>query len=291
MNKISNTILENSKSIIFLTLLLSLIPLIYINAFIEDSFRSEAKILIKSESSAKLSGNLNGLAAIAGINLNSGGDSAKYAIEMIQSRDFLVKYVRALGYTEEVYAAEKVSESGIDIIYDEKMFDSVNQKWLTNKKTGKSYSPSDLQLFNSINKNYQFNRDNESGTILISYEHVSPEFAKSFLENLVKTINSELRQKDSEKYKSSIRYLQEKVRLTQVEEIKNNFLDMMQEQTKNLMLAEINEDYIFVTVDSAYVPEKPFKPKRILLSMVVAVLMLILSVCIILIINFRKLVK
>jgi uncharacterized protein involved in exopolysaccharide biosynthesis len=291
MNKISNTILENSKSIIFLTLLLSLIPLIYINAFIEDSFRSEAKILIKSESSAKLSGNLNGLAAIAGINLNSGGDSAKYAIEMIQSRDFLVKYVRALGYTEEVYAAEKVSESGIDIIYDEKMFDSVNQKWLTNKKTGKSYSPSDLQLFNSINKNYQFNRDNESGTILISYEHVSPEFAKSFLENLVKTINSELRQKDSEKYKSSIRYLQEKVRLTQVEEIKNNFLDMMQEQTKNLMLAEINEDYIFVTVDSAYVPEKPFKPKKILLSMVVAVLMLILSVCIILIINFRKLVK
>lgn len=291
MNKISNTILENSKIIVFLTLLLSLIPLIYINAFIEDSFRSEAKILIKSESSAKLSGNLNGLAAIAGINLNSGGDSAKYAIEMIQSRDFLVKYVRSLGYTEEVYAAEKVSESGKDIIYDEKMFDSVNQKWLTNKKTGKSYSPSDLQLFNSINKNYQFNRDNESGTILISYEHVSPEFAKTFLENLVKTINSELRQKDSEKYKSSIRYLQEKVLQTQVEEIKNNFLDMMQEQTKNLMLAEINEDYIFVTVDSAYVPEKPFKPKKILLSMVVAVLMLILSVCVILIINFRKLVK
>ncbi len=291
MNKISNTIVENYKRIILLTLFLSLIPLIYINFFIEDSFRSEAKIIIKSESSAKLSGNLNGLAAIAGINLSSGGDSAKYAIEMIQSRDFLVKYVRALGYTEEVYAAEKLSEGGIDIVYDEKMFDSVKQKWLTNKKTGKSYSPSDLQLFNSINKNYKFNRDNESGTILITYEHVSPEFAKEFLENLVKTINSELRQKDSEKYKSSIRYLQEKIGITQVEDIKNTFLDMMQEQTKNLMLAEINADYIFVTVDSAYVPEKPFKPKRILLSMVVAVLMLILSVCVILIINFRKLVK
>ncbi len=43
------------------------------------------------------------------------------------------------------------------------------------------------------------------------------------------------------------------------------FYKLIEEQTKTQMLAEVNQEYVFKTLDPAVVPEEKAKPKRALM--------------------------
>ena len=67
------------------------------------------------------------------------------------------------------------------------------------------------------------------------------------------------------------------------------FYQLIEEQTKTLMLAEVSDEYVFKTVSPAKVAEEKAKPMRALIVILGFMLGGMLSVIIVLIRHFRNL--
>ena len=102
----------------------------------------------------------------------------------------------------------------------------------------------------------------ENGMVLISTDHYSPQVAKQWVDWLVQDINSEMKIRDKEEAESSIQYLQSQIEQTNIVEQKTLLYQLIEEQSKTLMFAEVRKEYVFKTIDSAQVSEQKFMPKR-----------------------------
>jgi LPS O-antigen subunit length determinant protein (WzzB/FepE family) len=61
------------------------------------------------------------------------------------------------------------------------------------------------------------------------------------------------------------------------------FYQLIEEQTKTLMLAEVKEEFAFKTIDPAVVPEEKAGPKRALQCILAALLGVMLGVAMVLV--------
>jgi len=82
---------------------------------------------------------------------------------------------------------------------------------------------------------------------------------------MVSEIDDYAREKDKRKAQDSIEYLEAKLRETKLVEVEKVLYQMIESQTKTLMLAEVNDDYAFRVIDPPVVPELKSKPKRSLI--------------------------
>jgi uncharacterized protein involved in exopolysaccharide biosynthesis len=78
-------------------------------------------------------------------------------------------------------------------------------------------------------------------------------------------------------------YLAEQLNKTSVAEMQSAFYQIVEEQTKSLMLAEVQEEFIFKVVDPAVVPELKAGPKRALICVLGTLLGGMLGVAIVLV--------
>jgi len=66
------------------------------------------------------------------------------------------------------------------------------------------------------------------------------------------------------------------------------FYQLIAEQTKTLMLAEVSEEYVFKTLSPAKVAEEKSQPKRVLIAILGFMLGGMLTIVIVLIRHFRR---
>jgi LPS O-antigen subunit length determinant protein (WzzB/FepE family) len=66
------------------------------------------------------------------------------------------------------------------------------------------------------------------------------------------------------------------------------FYQLIEEQTKTIMLAEVSQEYVLKTIDPANAPEEKAKPKRALIVVLGTMLGGILSVLIVLVRYFTN---
>jgi hypothetical protein len=124
--------------------------------------------------------------------------------------------------------------------------------------------------------------------IILAIEHYSPEIATQWLKWLVNDINSTMREQDKIEAQNSIDYLTKKLEETQLSDMQTVFYQLIEEQTKTIMLAEVSKEYVLKTIDPANAPEEKAKPKRALIVVLGTILGGILSVLIVLIRHFNK---
>jgi uncharacterized protein involved in exopolysaccharide biosynthesis len=60
----------------------------------------------------------------------------------------------------------------------------------------------------------------------------------------------------------SIAFLEEKIKSTELSELRALFAKMIQEQTKSVMLGNVRPEYLFNVIDPAIVPERKTGPAR-----------------------------
>ncbi|MBU1310801.1 MAG: LPS O-antigen length regulator, partial [Gammaproteobacteria bacterium] len=104
----------------------------------------------------------------------------------------------------------------------------------------------------------------------LSFEHLSPILVQRWTQQLVVGVNQKIRQRDMQEAQSSLNYLSQQLQDTKVAEIRSSLAQLIEEQTKTLMLANIREEYVLKVVDPAYLPEEKVKPRRslvVLMSM------------------------
>jgi LPS O-antigen subunit length determinant protein (WzzB/FepE family) len=120
-------------------------------------------------------------------------------------------------------------------------------------------------LYKAFKGKISVGQDKDTGLISLTVEYYSPELAKQWAENLVKAINARLKKRDRDEAIKSIQYLQEKIQETHVSDMQSVFYQLIEEQTKTLMLAEVSDEYVFKTLSAARAAEEKSKPKRALI--------------------------
>lgn len=228
-------------------------------------YKSEALLAPASEQkSAGLSGQLGGLAALAGVNLGSGAgvDKTALAIEIIKSRDFLGRFIEKRIQLQDLMAVKSWDLASNTLNYDAEVYDLNNQQWLREAKPPRQAKPSIQEAYKVLSDKLNISTDATTGMVKLSVEHISPFIAQRWVQMLVADLNLEMKTRDIEEAEKSIAYLQQQISQTNISDLRAALYSLVEEQTKTLMLANVREEYALKVIDKPIVPEEKAKPAR-----------------------------
>jgi uncharacterized protein involved in exopolysaccharide biosynthesis len=233
---------------------------------------------------AKMAGQFGGLASLAGINLGGGGsDKTGFALEVLKTRIFLEKFINKHQLLAPLMAAENWNAKTNTLIFNDDIYNATTKTWLREVEAPKQPQPSSWQAYKAFKNILAVETDKGTGMITLSIEHYSPEIATQWLLWLVSDINAAMRDQDKAEAQRSIDYLSTKLQETQLADMQTVFYQLIEQQTKTIMLAEVSLEYVLKTIDPANAPEQKAKPKRALIVVLGTMLGGILSVLIVLV--------
>ncbi|MBV1870848.1 MAG: LPS O-antigen length regulator, partial [Gammaproteobacteria bacterium] len=154
------------------------------------------------------------------------------------------------------------------IVYNNEVYNPETKTWAwkTKSQWKNELQPSDQEAVNTLLEKISINMDDKRGVLTIDAFHFSPFVAQQWVQLLVKDINEHVRQEDIADAKRSISYLNIKLEETSISEMRKIFYELIEVQTKTIMLAEVRGEYVLRAIDSALVPELKAKPMRSLIS-------------------------
>lgn len=254
-----------------------------------NTYKSEALLAPASEEQggglSALAGQFGGLASMAGINLGSGGgvDKTQMAIEVMKSRQFASQFIQKHNILPDLMAVDKWNISDNSIIYDAELYESDTNKWVREAKAPFKPEPSMQEAYKEFKKVVTISSTKDSGLVTISVEHYSPVIAKKWVSWLVEDINSVMKERDVTEANRSSEFLNKQIALTNVADIRSVLYKLIEEQAKTIMFAEVRDEYVFKTIDPAFVPEEKAGPKRAIICVLGTLLGAMLAVIAILI--------
>ena len=234
--------------------------------------RYEAVVLLAPRDSQassnvmSIAGRYAGLASLAGINLGSAdSDKAKRSIEILRSRSFLTSFIERHDMLAPLMAATGWSIEDSAFRYDPDLYVESTGEWVRKVRPPKGRQPSLLEAYEVLSEILSIRRDPDTGLITIALEHYSPVATKSWLESVVKELNQHVRNKDINEANAAIGYLNGQIEKTPLAGMHEVFYQLIEEQTKVVMLAHITDEYVFEILDPPVEPEEPSGPNRIVI--------------------------
>ena len=138
------------------------------------------------------------------------------------------------------------------------------------------------------NNHINISENQESGLVTLSVKSLSPEFAKQWAEWLVQDINEHMRRDDVASAEARIAYLEDQLNETNIAGMQQVFYQLIESETRTVMLANAQREYVFKTIDPAVVPQEPSEPKRALIAVLAMLLGGMIGVFIVLVRGFFK---
>jgi len=281
-------VLLEGKWIIFsVTSFISIIVLIY-SLLLPNIYEAKAMLVPVNPSSgiAGALGSYSGLAGIAGISLPAGGDegnSAK-AIEKIRSLSFFENNILPNIHLPNLMAVKSWNSKTNILNFDDSIYDTNSNIWIRDYSYPQQQIPSAQESFAVFKTEHlSLSEDKTSGFITLSIKHQSPFIAKQWVELVINEVNAFYRQKDKLESEKAVNYLNQKISITGLSEIKQVIAQLLQEETKKLTLIEANQYYVFDYIDPPAVMEKKSEPRRALICILGAILGGMVSIFIVLI--------
>tara|TARA_R110001583_G_C5659539_1_gene409506 strand:- start:1396 stop:2346 length:951 start_codon:yes stop_codon:yes gene_type:complete len=237
----------------------------------------QASVLVapaNEEGGAKgLSGQLGGLASLAGINLGGGGSNQTViAKEVLQSRAFLTDFIRRHQLSVPLKATKGWNKEKQQWQYNSEIYNPETQNWLSDEK-GNSFAPTDWDLVKAFKGNHLGVSENkDTGMLTISIRNLSPVAAKEWAGLLVADINEHMRREDVGTSEARIAYLEGKLGETGIAGMQQVFYQLIESETRTVMLANAQPEYVFKTVDPPVVPQEKSEPKRALIVLLAVML-------------------
>jgi len=234
-------------------------------------------------------GQLGGLASLAGVSLG-GGESGEGQIaqEIMKSWSYIEGFIADNDLAVELAAVQGWSKGSNELQINDSVYDTENKQWLVENEAGVTGPPSSWWLFQAFSGRLTVSEDKKSGLVSVSFEYYSPQVAKQWVDMYVESINRFMQQRQVDKVTRNINYLQEQIEKTSIAQMQEVFYTIIEEQTKNKMLAEASPEYAFVAVGPSMVPELKSQPKRALICILGALLGGMLSVLMVLIMHYAK---
>ncbi|MFH4451956.1 Wzz/FepE/Etk N-terminal domain-containing protein [Vibrio alginolyticus] len=252
-------------------------------------YKADALLASAENSSAgglsQMAGQFGGIAALAGVNLNNSSISqADLAVEVLKSRHFIESFIEKHGLLASVMAVKGWDLKSNKLIFDEDLYNVNSDKWLRKDEGLRGAKPSPQEASQFFKKEFfKISKDTDSGLYKITIEHYSPYVANQWVHWLVEDINKVMRERAIIDTSKNLAYLNTQLEKTAVTDMQNMFYKLIEEQTKSLMLAEAQQEFVFKTVDPAVIPDINFRPMRSIIVIASTLFGLILSCSVLLI--------
>jgi uncharacterized protein involved in exopolysaccharide biosynthesis len=231
----------------------------------------QATTLLKPQSGDGGMGSLarqyGGLASLAGVALPSGDSESKsqLAIEVLKSKKFAYDFVMRHEILPQFFSPGSWDWASRRLSIDSSDFDSSSGQWVRKVKPPRIAEPKAEEVHEKWLEALTIKEDKDTGFITVSFEHRSPVFAKEWLEYLVTDVNEALRSQDLFQAQRAVGYLEDKLKETNVSEIRELLANLLRSHMESQMMASVEPDYAFSIVDPPTVPELKSHPKRTLI--------------------------
>lgn len=242
-----------------------------------DSYRSEALLapaedaLSASSALSRQAGSLSGLAGFALPNAQV-VEKQDLAIAILQSRSFLVDFVQRRNLAPLLIAAESWDRATGKVKFDASLYDVERSDWVVDM----DLRPSNEDLFQALRSRLSVEVRSRTGLIDLGVIHVSPQVAAQWSEWLISDLNQEIRNRDIREARESIAFLDREAAKTSVAALQESLYELIKEQTKTMMLAQVRTEYAMRFVDSPSIPDTPAQPMRLLLTLLIMFVWIIL---------------
>jgi uncharacterized protein involved in exopolysaccharide biosynthesis len=174
------------------------------------------------------------------------------------------------------------------LILDAELYDESSNKWIREVSPPKKTIPSIWEAYTEFSELLSVSQDKTTSMVNIDIQFYSPVLAKKWLSLLVEDLNEFMRVQDQKEAQTSIDYLKGQLENIQVTTMETVFYQLIEEQTKNMMLTQVKAEYVLKTIDPAQVPEQKDGPKRALIVVLGTMLGGMLSLLVVLIRYFTK---
>ena len=265
------TVLWNGKLVITLITGFAAICAVLYALWLPNIYESKALLAPQEEGGAGglagLARQYGGLASLAGINIGGGvGESSKSMIaqQKIQSLVFFTRHLYERVLLDLMAVDHWDAESGA-LIYDTEVFDVKSQKWVRDVNYPRQIKPSAQEAHEAFLKVLTLSEDKNTSFVTIAAKHESPVVAQAWVALIIEAVTEELRGSDIEEANGSIAFLEQQRAQTSIVSLDEIFVQLIEEQTKKIMLANVSKDYVFNVIDPAVVPELESDPKRALI--------------------------
>jgi uncharacterized protein involved in exopolysaccharide biosynthesis len=181
-----------------------------------------------------LMGQLGGLASVAGLNLNSNGPDAERPA-VLASRGLVEAFVRNYNLAPLLNGNAK----------------GATTVWAAVERFRRTL--------------LDIHEEKLKGTTTITIDWRDPQVASRWANDFVGLANTLLRERAIQESTRNIEFLNKQLAQTTVVEIQHVMNQLLENETKNLMLAHGRLDYAFTVVDPAVPPEQRFSPRRTLM--------------------------
>lgn len=239
-----------------------------------------------------LAGQFGGLASMAGINLGAEqSDKTDLALQIIKSRSFIERFIAKYDLLVPIMAGKNWDMATNTLILNQALYDSVDNKWKREVKAPKKAVPSYWEAFVVFSDLLSVSQEKSTSMITIELEYFSPTLAQQWLNWLVSDVNEFMREQDQQEAQDSINYLTSQLKETHIASMETVFYQLIEEQTKNMILTQVKAEYVLKTIDPAQVPEEKAKPKRALIVVLGTILGGVLSLIIVLLRYFSNKAK
>lgn len=207
-------------------------------------FRADATISEVSSAGtgglSALAGELGGIASLVGVNLAGLDSSGQFGMAVLRSRNLVDEFIRRNELLP-ILSQSQAAETELTLWHGTENFRRNILK---------------------------INQDARTGVIVVSITWTDPIAAAAWANGLVALANEMIRQRARETAERNITYLKKQIDETPVAEMQRVMYNLVESESKTLMLANVREEYAFMVVDPAVPPELRDSPKRTLIVIV-----------------------
>jgi hypothetical protein len=196
-------------------------------------------------------GSASGLASLAGINLSSTDYGVEESLAVLQSRQFIEPFI----------VDEKVAPELFPSLWDKD-----SDKW----KVAKDEQPTLARVYLRFEKMLVVVKNVKSGLITLQIDWLDSAKAASWLNELVRRLNVEMRSRAIVSADASVGYLQKELSSTVDVSTREAVGRLMESEIRQRMLANVTQDYALRVIDKAMQadPSDRVWPKKLVLMFV-----------------------
>jgi uncharacterized protein involved in exopolysaccharide biosynthesis len=200
-----------------------------------------------------LAANINGLA------IGQSNSRIQHVLATLQSRRFMTQFIEEHDLLPSLMASRWDKNENRNIV-DFEMYDPQTDSWLGDQVDNK---PSSWSAFKAMSRILNVSEDRQTGMVTISIEWSDPEQAAQWVNWVVTDINKKIKEQDLEEASNAIEYLRGQLSATNLVEMQRVFYQLIESQTRIVMLADVREGYVLQVIDPAVPPEDIVRPNRL----------------------------
>ena len=250
-------------------------------SFLQDRYTAEAVLAPHPSGGGGDLMSLAGLGDVSGFaGMLLGGTSGAEAeiavgMELLESRRLFDRFVARPDILVHLFAVDRYDRSEQQLLLDSDEYDAVTGQWVREPNLLQralpdplwTVTPSTAEAFAEFRGHLLVQHESQTGFVRVRVEHASPEVARDWIIWLVADLNRILRDEDIDEAQRAVDYLALQAETTALAGLRQVFFELIEEQTKKIMLANVRQEYAFRTISPPVAPRYPSGTPRVLIAL------------------------